>query len=105
MAQWDVYVNPVARSREWLPYLVAVQSDFLDALPTRLVIPLSRSQVGASALPSRLVPTFEIQGEVLALKPHEMGVMLARDLRAPVQSLRLQAHRLVDAMDAVVSGV
>jgi len=36
MAQWDVYPNPSARSREDMPYLVDLQSNLLDVLPTRL---------------------------------------------------------------------
>ena len=40
MAQWDVYPNPVVRARDEIPYLVVLQSDLLDALPTRLVAPL-----------------------------------------------------------------
>lgn len=105
MPQWDVYANPVERSRARLPYLVVVQSDLLAQLPTRLVVPLSRSGVAAEHLPQRLVPKFELAGETLVLKPHEVGVIESRALRQPVTSLRGDAHRIVDALDAVVSGV
>jgi len=105
MAQWDVYPNPVARARELIPFLVVLQSDLLDALPTRLVAPLSRSQVVSAGLPQRLAPHFVVVGERLVLKPHEAGTLLARALGAPVASLRSEAHRIVDALDAVVSGV
>ena len=88
MAQWDVYLNPVAKAREVLPYLVVLQSDLLDNLPTRLVAPLSRSTVQPKVLPDRLTPAFEIDGQRLVLKPHEAGVVDARALRAPVVSLR-----------------
>jgi toxin CcdB len=105
VAQWDVYVNPVARARELLPFVVVVQSDLLDGLPTRLVIPLSRSAVVPRGMPGRLVPAFDVLGEPLLLKAHEAGILLARDLRRPVMSLRDRAHLLIDAIDAVVSGV
>jgi toxin CcdB len=105
VAQWDVYPNPSARSREVLPYVVVMQSDLLDTLPTRLVAPLSRSAVSSRSLPSRLAPVVEVGGETLVLKAHEAGVVLARDLRQPVASLRAQSHRLVDALDAVIGGV
>jgi len=105
MPQWDVYVNPSPRARDLLPFVVVLQSDLLDSLPTRLVVPLSRSQVGARGLPARLAPEFDVQGETLVLKPHEAGNLFARDLRRPVVSLRAQAHRIVDALDAVISGV
>lgn len=105
MAQWDVFPNPALASRERLPYLVVLQSDLLEGLPTRLVAPLSRTDVQRSGLPERMAPDFEIQGEHLILKAHETGVVPARVLKRPVTSLRAQAHRLVDALDAVISGI
>ena len=97
MAQWDVYPNPVVRARDEIPYLVVLQSDLLDALPTRLVAPLPAIE--------RLAPQFDIAGERLALKAHEAGTLFARGLGRPVASLRAESHRIIDAMDAVVSGV
>jgi hypothetical protein len=35
MAQFDVYRNPNAATRERMPYLLDVQPDLLDALATR----------------------------------------------------------------------
>ena len=104
MAQWDVYPNPASASRERLPYLVVLQSDLLAMLPTRLVAPLSRTQVPAGELPQRLAPVFDVAGERLVLKAHEAGVLPVRALGRPVSSLRDQSHRLVDALDAVISG-
>ena len=40
-----------------------------------------------------------------ALKAHEAGTLFARGLGRPVASLRAESHRIIDAMDAVVSGV
>jgi toxin CcdB len=105
MAQWDIYPNPVPRARERMPYLVVLQSDLLSALPTRLVAPLSRSGVTRGELPQRIAPEFEVAGERLVLKPHEAGSVDARTLRDPVANLRAQSHRLVDALDAVISGI
>ena len=104
MAQWDVYPNPALGSRDRVPYLVVLQSDLLSGLPTRLVAPLSRSTVG-SDLPQRLAPSFDVAGESLVLKAHEAGIVPARALRQPVASLRSHAHRVVDALDAVISGL
>lgn len=103
MPQWDVYPNPAAVSRDRIPYLVVLQSDLLDVLPTRLVAPLSRSDV-EHGWPPRLAPAFEVAGETLRLKAHETGVVPARVLRGPVASLRPESHRIVDALDAAISG-
>jgi toxin CcdB len=105
MAQWDVHANPLARSKDDIPYLVVVQSDLLDRLPTRLVLPLSRSLPTGPGMPERLAPLFDLAGEALRLKPQEAGTLPARALGPAVGSLREQSHRIVDALDAVISGI
>jgi toxin CcdB len=105
MAQWDVHVNPSQRSRERMPYVVVAQSDLLDSLETRFVVPLARGAAERPGLPKRLAPQFDLAGEMLTLKPHQAGVLMARSLGKAVGSLRAQSHRVVDALDAVISGV
>ena len=105
MAQWDVYTNPSGRMRELLPYVVVLQSDLLDWLGTRLVAPLARGVPPPSRIAARLSPRVEVEGETLTLVVHESAPVDARMLRSPVATLRADAHRIVDALDAVVSGV
>jgi toxin CcdB len=105
MAQWDVYPNPSPRSRDELPYLVDVQSELLAELGTRFVVPLSRQAQVPTGLPRRMTPLFEVQNETLRLVPQEAGAIAAAVLRRPVVSLRTQSHLIIDALDAVVSGV
>lgn len=103
MAQWDVYENPSARSRSEVPYLLDVQSALLESLRTRLVMPLVPLRPGAPPPPA-LAPVFEVGGHRLRLVPHEAGAIAAEQLRTPVTSLRAESHRVVAALDAVISG-
>jgi toxin CcdB len=105
MAQWDVYANPSPRARAELPFLVDVQSDLLAALTTRLVIPCAPAEGAAGGLPPRMSPAFEIDGVSVVLLPQEAGPVPVSALRRPLTSLREQSHRIVDALDAVVSGI
>jgi toxin CcdB len=105
VAQYDVFPNPSPRSREWVPYVVDVQSDLLSALRTRLVMPLTRVAVDIDSAPRRLAPLFIIQGERLALQPQTAAGVDSRLLRKPVASLAAQAGEIRDALDAVISGV
>ena len=105
MAQWDVYANPSAASREELPFFVDVQSELLGGLATRFVVPLARAGRPLQGLPARMSPGFVIAGRSVLLVPQEAGPVDRRMLRRPVASLRAESHRIVDALDAVISGV
>ena len=105
MAQYDVYANPTAGSRDGFPYLVDLQSAQLSRLPTRLVMPLQRLPRPPDGLPRRLVQTLEVKGEALYLAAHQCAAMPSRLLKAPVASVVGQVALVLDALDAVVSGV
>jgi toxin CcdB len=104
MAQWDVYPNPSARSRDDVPYLLDLQSNLLDALPSRLVAPLVRTRLAPDGMPRALCPVFNIEGVALVLLPHEAGPIEARLLKRRAASLMPHAHDVVAALDALVSG-
>lgn len=104
LAQFDVYVNPQLASREFVPYVLDVQSDLINQLSTRLVMPLSRVGVGESKLPLSLCPPVEIDTESLLVLAHLAAPVPARLLRKPVCSLKHRASDLSAAMDAVISG-
>lgn len=105
MAQFDVNLNPNPRSRESVPFIVDVQSGFIDVLRTRLTIPLSRVGVGIPGLPKRLLPQFVVDGEKLTLHAHAAAGVDARLLRDPVSSLAGYSGEIRDALDAVASGI
>jgi toxin CcdB len=91
--------------REILPYVVQLQSDLLGVLPTRVIAPLARKAPVRKDLPARLSPLFEVSGERLMLVPQEAAPIDARALGRRVGSLRGEAHLIIDALDAVISGV
>ncbi|MGH8711698.1 MAG: CcdB family protein, partial [Burkholderiales bacterium] len=45
MAQFDVYRNANPATRARIPYLLDVQSDLLEPLTTRVVVPLCKPEV------------------------------------------------------------
>ncbi len=104
MAQFDIYVNPQPASRQFVPYVVDVQSDLIDQLPTRLVMPLSRVGAAQTKLPSPLCLSIDIDGEVLSLQAYMAAPVSARLLKKPVTSLRYRASEVSAALDAVISG-
>jgi len=105
MPQFDVYANPNAGSRALMPFVVDVQSDLISALPTRLVMPLSRVGSEQARFPLNLCPPVTLEGEALTLMPHLAAPIDKRLLRHPVQSIRHRAHDISAALDVVISGV
>lgn len=105
MAQFDVYLNPQPASRQFVPYVLDVQSPLIDQLATRLVVPLSRVGANQARLPLNLCPAIDIEGEPLTLMPHLAAPVVARSLKKPVTNLAHRASEFAAAFDAVVSGV
>jgi toxin CcdB len=105
LAQYDVYPNPTAEQRGAFPYFVVVQSDQLGHYSTRLAMPLARMPGTPAPAPRRLGLTVEVAGERLVLAAHLVAPLPLAWLREPVASLRGESHRIVDALDAVISGV
>ena len=105
MAQFDVHRNPSQRQRDAMPYMVNIQSDLLEALPTRLQMPLVRHALVPGAIPRNLCPAVDFEGERLYLLAPQVASFLVRDLGATLGSLSAYASDIVAALDAVISGV
>jgi len=104
MAQYDVFTNPSRSSADGIPYVVVIQSDLLDALATRLTIPLAELDTN-NTVPTTLCPVIVVNGIRLHALAHYAAPLPAKALRRPVGNVAAQASALVSAMDAVLSGV
>ena len=104
MAQYDVYANPSRSAADGIPYVVVVQSDLLDALATRLTIPLAALDAAAK-VPTALCPVITVKGQRLHALAHYAAPLPAKALKRPLVNVASQASALVSALDAVLSGV
>ncbi|CAM4025616.1 CcdB family protein [Roseateles saccharophilus] len=104
MAQYDVFANPSNSAADGIPYVVVIQSDLLDALATRLTIPLAVLDEGKK-VPTALCPVITVKGKRLRALAHYAAPLPAKALRRPVDNVAAQASALVSAIDAVLSGV
>lgn len=104
MARFDVYPNPGAHASS-TPYLLDVQSDLLDGLESRVVIPLrSLDHFAKVQLPARLTPVLNIQGQDFLLETPKMGAVPLRVLKTPVGSLLVEQARITAALDFLFQG-
>jgi len=104
MAQFDVYPNPSSSAKHGIPYVVVVQSDLLDALATRLTIPLAIN-AWAGTTPEKLSPVITVNGQNLRALAHYAAPLPTRALRQTVGNVSAHAAALIAAMDVVLSGV
>ncbi|HOE43874.1 MAG TPA: CcdB family protein [Rhodoferax sp.] len=105
MAQHDVYPNPQIESRPFMPYVVDVQSNLIDCLSTRLMVPLSRVGARLPKLPVDLSPVLSVDGESLSLQPHLSAPVVTSSVRYPAMNLQRHASDIAAAIVSVVCGV
>lgn len=84
--------------------MVVIQSDLLDALATRLTVPLAVPDASTKA-PTALCPVNIVKGKRLHALAHYAAPLPASALRRPVDNVAAQASALVSALDVVLSGI
>ena len=90
MTRFGVYQNRNPRSSATFPLLVDVQSELLEDLETRVVIPLTRA-ASFSDFPLRFVmPTVQLDGKAYVLMTPQLAG-LSRATLGPVKGT-LEAH-------------
>jgi toxin CcdB len=104
MARFDVFPNPGPQATT-TPFLLDVQSDLLDGLDSRMVIPLrSLDHFPQVKLPTRLTPVLSIEGRDYLLETPKMGAVPARILKSPVMSLSDAQAEITSALDFLFHG-
>jgi toxin CcdB len=104
MPRFDVYLNSGAQAAE-TPYLLDVQSDLLQGLETRIVVPLRRrDRFPVVSLPANLTPTFEIEGVECLLETPKLAAVPLLLLKAPLASLAASHFGITAALDFLFQG-
>lgn len=104
VAQYDVFPNPSHSAAGGIPYVVVIQSDLLDALATRLTIPLAELDA-AIKVPTTPCPVIVVKGKRLHALAHYAAPLPAKALRRTVDNVAVQASALVSAVNTVLSGI
>jgi len=104
MARFDVYANPGAHA-SGTPYLLDVQSNLLDGLDSRMVIPLrSLDHFAKVKLPTRLTPVLCIHGKDYLLETPKMGAVPQRVLKNCVACVSDDQACITAALDFLFQG-
>ncbi|MDH2919326.1 MAG: CcdB family protein [Sideroxydans sp.] len=105
MARFDIYPNPGHTKKSDVPYLLAVQSDLLSALDSRVVVPMRRvDRFDKVILPKNLAPVFEIDGLSCFMETAKLAAVPAKILHTPVATLADHHADIMAALDFLFQG-
>ena len=104
MKQFTVYRNKNARTKTVFPLLVDIQSDLLEDLQTRVVIPLTKAAALTKKPLTHVTPAFAFDGEEYVLMTPQLAGVGPTELGAAVGSLAAQRQAILAAMDFLLTG-
>ena len=104
MAQFDVHRSLIEPPTEEAPYLLDVQSDFLEVFNVRVVVPLFRAAGFARPI-HRLNPNFRIEGGLVVMATQFIAGTSVRNLGDVVATLAHRRDDIIGAIDMLITGV
>jgi toxin CcdB len=103
--QFAVYRNRNEATNVRFPLLLDVQSDLLEPLTTRAVVPLSPAATARTRAMQVLTPSLTVAGqEYLMMTPQLAGISV-RDLGALVDSVPGERNKIISAIDLLITGI
>jgi toxin CcdB len=100
VARFDVYSNPDKPENTWIPFYLDVQSDHMQGLETRVVVPLWDAK-HFEGKAENLHPEFEFDGRLLVMDTPALGAVPKVALRKAVANLTSHQLTIQDALDAL----
>lgn len=104
MARFDIYRNPRRETAREVPFLLDVQSDLLEGMDTRVVVPMRLASAVQRPV-ARLNPVFQVAGAKVIMDTPQLAGIPAHLLKKPVDSLRSESFVIQNALDFLFSGV
>jgi toxin CcdB len=104
VAQFGVYRNKNPRTKSAFPLLVDVQSDLLEPLNTRVVIPLTAVAALMRKPVSHLTPEVTFDGERYVLMTPQLAGISRADLGPQAGSVAEDRQKILAALDFLLTG-
>jgi toxin CcdB len=105
MAQFDVYKNRNAATRARFPLLLDVQSDLLEPLSTRVVVPLSPVTAARDLVMKQLAPVLTIDGKQYVMLTPQLAGVSTRELGQSTGNLVAERAKIIAALDLLITGI
>ena len=104
MSQFVVYKNPNPSSKKLYPYILDVQSNLLELLETRLVIPLASKSSFLDKEIKDLTPTLSIEKMEYILLTQQMAAIHKKKLGSFVYDCSADRHKILSSIDFLITG-
>jgi toxin CcdB len=104
VAQFSVYRNKNPRTKATFPLLVDVQSDLLDPLNTRVVIPMTKAAALTRKPVSHLIPEVSFDGDRYVLMTPQLAGVGRAELGPHAGTLAEERQIILAAIDFLLTG-
>jgi toxin CcdB len=104
MAQFSVFRNKNPRTKAVFPLLLDIQSDVLDDLQTRVVIPLTKAAALTKKPLPLITPVVRFDGNDYLLLTPQLAGIARTELGAAVGSLAHERQAIIAAVDFLLTG-
>ena len=105
MPQFAVHRNRHQATKARFPLLLDVQSDLLEPLATRVVVPLAPAGSIARSAMDTLTPTLRVEGKDYLMMTPQLAGISTRELGPAVDDLSIQRGTILAAMDMLFTGI
>jgi toxin CcdB len=105
MPQFAVHRNPNRATRAAIPLLLDVQSDLLESLNTRVVIPLYIPAAVEDGIIGTLTPCIEVDDASYVAVTPELAGIPRTSLGVQVGDLSHRRYDIIAALDLLLTGI
>jgi toxin CcdB len=105
MPQFSAYRNKNAATRARFPFLLDIQSDLLDPLATRVVVPLAAAAPARSRSMQTLTPAIRVEGKNYLMITPQLAGVATRELGPVVADASAYRPAIIAALEFLISGI
>lgn len=103
--QFDVYENTDKDTKKVYPYFVDIQTNLLDTLNSRAVIPLTPAKNVSKEYPKNLCPAISIDNKDFALLTHQITSVPVSLLKRKAISAEAYRTDIIAVIDFLATGI
>jgi len=105
MPQFSLYKNKDKSTSRAYPFFVDVQSDLLNNLDTRIVIPLTPLELLEGSAPTHLCPIIHLEEGDFVILTQQTTSVPTKILKEEVNDLSAFRNEIIGALDFLITGI